>query len=134
MFDYMAYLKEKNSLSFEDSLDIYSVIYKVLENQDDYLRELWEEVVNSALAYSKMRTEWNYFSREEKNEKNDLRTSYHETFIINLTAFYRLGEQLKLDTSWIEKLGSSKDRKRWGDFAGYIVCLENLCILQDFYT
>lgn len=46
--------------------------------------------------------------------------------MINLKAFHKLGEQLELDTSWIEKLGSSEDRKRWGDFAGYILCFENI--------
>ncbi|EGO6530432.1 hypothetical protein I4L56_001096 [Enterococcus faecalis] len=73
-----------------------------------------------------MRTSWNYFSREEKQEKDKLRTSYHNTFMINLKAFQKLAEQLELNTSWIEKLGSSEDRKRLGDFAGYILCLENI--------
>lgn len=56
MFAYMSYLKKEDSLSFEDSLNIYNSIFKVLENQDVYLHELWEDVVHSALAYSKMRT------------------------------------------------------------------------------
>lgn len=126
MFDYMTYLKKKDSLSFEDSLDIYNSIFKVLENQGDYLHELWEEVVNSALAYSKMRTDWNYFSREEKQEKDELRTSLHNTFIINLKAFYNLGEQMGLNGDWMEKLRLPEERKRWGDFAGYIACFENI--------
>lgn len=46
--------------------------------------------------------------------------------MINLKAFYKLAEQLELATSWREKLGSSEDRKRWGDFAGYILCFENI--------
>lgn len=126
MFDYMTYLKKKDSLSFEDSLDIYNSIYKVLENQDDYLHEVWEEVVNSALAYSKMRTDWNYFSREEKQEKDKLRTGLHNTFIINLKAFHKLVEQMGLNGEWMEKLRLPEERKRWGDFAGYIICLDNI--------
>lgn len=126
MLDYMQYLKKKDSLSFEDSLDIYNSIFKVLENQDDYLHELWKEVVDSALAYSKLRTDWNYFSREEKQEKDKLRTSRHDTFIINLKVFYRRGEQLELNGDWMKKLRLPEERKRWGDFAGYIVCFENI--------
>lgn len=126
MFDYIRYLKEEDSLSFEDSLDIYNSIFKVLENQDDILHESWKDVVNSALDYSKMRTNWNYFSREEKQDKDKLRTSLHNTFIINLKAFYRRGEQMGLNGDWMEKLRLPEERKRWGDFAGYIVCLENI--------
>lgn len=73
-----------------------------------------------------MRVHWNYFSREEKQEKDDLRTSYHNTFIINLKVFHKLCEQLVLDSRLINSLGSSEDRKRWGDFAGYILCIENI--------
>ena len=73
-----------------------------------------------------MRIKWNYFSREEKHEKDTLRTSYHNTFMINLKAFHKLGEQLELDTSWKGKLGSSEDRKRWGDFSGYLLCIEHI--------
>lgn len=126
MFDYIRYLKEEDSLSFEDSLDIYNSIFKVLENQDDILHESWKDVVNSALAYSKMRTNWNYFSTEEKQEKDKLRSSLHNTFMINLKAFYRRGEQLELNGDWMEKLRLPEERKRWGDFAGYIVCFENI--------
>ncbi|MBF2508688.1 hypothetical protein IA936_07285 [Listeria welshimeri] len=73
-----------------------------------------------------MRINWNYFSLEEKQENDKLRTSYHNTFIINSNAFHKLAKQLELDTSWREKLGVSKNRKRWGDFSGYILCFENI--------
>lgn len=126
MFDYNNYLQKNDSMSFEGALESYNSIFKVLECKDEYLHELWKEVIDSALAYSNMRTNWNYFSREEKQEKDKLRTSYHNTFMINLKAFHKLAEQLELDASWIEKLSSSEDRKRWGDFAGYILCFENI--------
>lgn len=54
-----------------------------------------------------MRTNWNYFSREDKKENDKLRSSYHNTFMIILRAFHKLAEQLELDTSWKEKIGSS---------------------------
>jgi hypothetical protein len=73
-----------------------------------------------------MRINWNYFSREEKHEKDNLKISCHNTFVINLKAFHKLGEQLELDTNWNVKLDSSEDRKRWGDFTGYILCFENI--------
>ncbi|WEB81033.1 hypothetical protein [Vagococcus lutrae] len=113
-------------MSFEELLGIYNSIFNILECKDEYLHELWKEVIDSALVYSNMRTNWNYFSGEEKQEKDKLRTSYHNTFMINLRAFHKLAEQLELDTSWKEKIGSSEDRKRWGDFAGYLLCLENI--------
>ncbi|EKL6214540.1 hypothetical protein ACFD2S_000609 [Listeria monocytogenes] len=126
MLDYNIYLQNNDSMSFEEALEIYNSIFNVLECKDEYLHELWKEVIDSALVYSNMRTNWNYFSREDKQEKDKLRTSYHNTFMINLKAFHKLAEQLELDTGWREKLGSSDDRKRLGDFAGYILCLENI--------
>ncbi len=102
-------------MAFEEVFDIYSSIFKMLECKDDYLQELWKEVIDSALVYANY---WNYFSREEKHEKDNLRTRHHNTFMINLKAFHKLGEQLELDISWKEKLDSSEDRKRWGDFVG----------------
>lgn len=113
-------------MSFEEALEIYNSIFKVLECKDKYLHELWKEVIDSALVYSSMRTNWNYFSREDKQEKDKLRTSYHNNFMINLKAFDKLAEQLELDTGWREKLGSTDDRTRLGDFSGYILCLENI--------
>ncbi|GGC92738.1 hypothetical protein [Enterococcus wangshanyuanii] len=126
MLDYNVYLKKSDSMAFEEAVNIYNSIFNMLECKDEYLHELWKEVIDSALVYANMRINWNYFSREEKHEKDDLRTIYHNTFMINLKAFHKLGEQLELDTSWKEKLGSSEDRKRWGDFAGYLLCLENI--------
>ncbi|EKY4027663.1 hypothetical protein QJ221_002806 [Listeria innocua] len=124
--DYNSYLQKSDSMAFEEAVNIYNSIFNILECKDEYLQELWKAVIDSALVYANMRINWNYFSREEKHEKDNLRTSYHNTFMINLKAFYKLAEQLELDTSWIEKLGSSEDRKRWGDFAGYVLCFENI--------
>lgn len=67
-----------------------------------------EEVVNSTLAYSKMRTEWNYFSREEKQEKDKLRTILHNTFIVNSNVFHKLGEQLGLNGDRIKNFSHLK--------------------------
>ncbi|EFM73932.1 hypothetical protein HMPREF9515_00892 [Enterococcus faecalis TX0860] len=39
MLDYDSYL-QKNSISFEESLEIYNLIFKMLECKDDYLHEL----------------------------------------------------------------------------------------------
>ena len=47
-----------------------------------------------------MRIEWNYFSREEKQEKDKLRSNLHNTFIINLKAFHKLAEKLELKFDW----------------------------------
>lgn len=126
MFDYKAYLQQNDSMHFDEAVEIYNLIFEALKCKDEYLHELWKEVIDSALIYSNMRSNWNYFSREEKQEKDSLRTSYHNTFMINLKAFHKLSEQLKLDGNWIEKLDSSESRKRWGDFAGYILCIENI--------
>ena len=126
MFDYKAYLQRNDSMDFEEAIEIYNLISETLECKDEYLHELWKEVIDSALVYSNMRVSWNYFSRDEKQEKDNLRTSHHNTFMINLKAFHKLSEQLALDGSWIAKLGSSEKRKRWGDFAGYILCIENI--------
>lgn len=126
MFDYHNYLKQPDALSFDEALALYQAIYGVLENPDADLHELWQEVITAALAYTKMRTEWNFWSSEEKAAKDPLRTSLHNTFIINLTAFHRFCGKLELDDSWLAKLGPVEQRKKWGDFAGYLVCMETI--------
>ena len=72
-----------------------------------------------------MRTEWNYLSKDEKLNKDSVRTGLHNAFMTDLKVFYRLSQELELTGDWIEKLDSSEEfRKRWGDFAGYIICFE----------
>ncbi|MBL1225725.1 hypothetical protein IW510_11440 [Enterococcus sp. BWR-S5] len=73
-----------------------------------------------------MRINWGHFSREEKNEKDNLRTSHHNTFFSNLKSFHKLREKMKLNGNWLEKLGSSEARKCWGDFVGDVVYFENI--------
>lgn len=77
MFDYKAYLQQNDSMDFDEAVKIYNLIFKALECKDEYLHELWKEVIDSALIYSNMRINWNYLSREENQEKDNLRTSYH---------------------------------------------------------
>ena len=127
MFNDKNYLEKRDSLSFKEALEIYQLIDKVLECKDEYLHELWGNVIRSALAYSKVRTEWNYLSREEKQNKDSVRTGLHNAFMTDLKAFYRLSQELELTGDWFEKLGSSEEfRKRWGDFAGYVLCIESI--------
>lgn len=36
-------------MSFEESLEIYNSIFNILECKDEYLHELWKEVVDFSL-------------------------------------------------------------------------------------
>ena len=122
---YNQYLKISDSLSIKEE-EIYQSINTVLNSDSEELKELWEDVLLSALKYTEMRTKWNYFSVEEKNRKDSLRTNLHNDFMINLKAFYRLSDISGLSDNWLDKLGPEENRKRWGDFAGYLLLFESI--------
>ncbi|KRN28207.1 hypothetical protein IV38_GL001661 [Lactobacillus selangorensis] len=126
MFNYETYLKQVDSLSFEEALDLYNAIYQDLETDNQDLHELWGDTIDAALDYVQMRTKWNFMDMGERMTADSTRTNLHNQFMSCLTIFSRECAQLNLDISWIEKLGPTTQRKRWGDFAGYILCFENL--------
>ena len=83
---------------------------------DEIVLELYDELCRAAVKYTNMRLEWNWFSLEQKQDKDSLRTSYHDRFITQWNMLQRYLTNTYQE--YIDKV--SDDRKVIGDFACYI--------------
>ncbi len=118
---YENYLKHPagDILTMEDAAHIYEQMAASIEKctAEDKM-ELWNETIKKAALYAKIRNDWETMSHEEKMEKDDRRTSAHNSFITSINVLARLAGSEGVDNSWKEQLGES--RKRIGDFACFI--------------
>lgn len=94
----------------------YETLSSALNGNEEILKELAEEAVEKGIKYFKMRLDWAKFTKEQKMEKDELRTMMHNGFIDSLTIFNRYAT--KINTTLID--GIEEDRKVIGDFACYI--------------
>ena len=125
MFTYQDYLKEENTLSFQEAETIYNTIIKDATKNDKDFYEHWNDVLAKAIKYANIRAMWHTsFSQTDRIEKDDIRTSAHDSFITNLNMLVRYMESQGKDISWITTLGSN--RKRIGDFACYLAYIYSI--------
>lgn len=127
MFQYENYLLEKDHLSFEEALEIYTQLLNQMDFEDEDMAELFQDVVEAAVKYVTMRNAWLTFSNEEKKEKDPSRTSLYNAYMATLTPLYRYMGIKEREVAWYEQLvKGDAPRKRLGDFAGYFVCFNGL--------
>ncbi|WP_125981284.1 hypothetical protein [Loigolactobacillus iwatensis] len=128
MFNYDEYLKNQDSLSFEEAVAIYNEIMRSADINDSTFKELWNDVIESASKYIQIRNEWLFLSQGEKVAKDSLRTAQHNSFMATLSPLERYVEMQSWDTTWVADLGKieNENRKRLGDFAGYLLCIGSL--------
>lgn len=128
-FEYQQYLTKSDALSFEEAQTIFKDMLIQFDESIDDFAEILSDVFDAANKYVNMRNKWITFTKDEKLEKDPLRTNLHNDFILTLKMLKRFEEQINLDTTWFENLTLGKDdqlRKRIGDFAGYIVLFNTL--------
>lgn len=121
MQKYSEYLDtwKTNNLKFEEALEIYEGMINGINkckalDKDEFVSEL----IKKAIKYTEIRVNWEIMSREEKIDKDSLRTGYHDSFITSINIISRLLDLEGIDISWRDKLGD--DRKRIGDFACFM--------------
>ena len=103
-------------MNFDKIFDIIDELYEKNKSDAD-LVQFTEDVYKAAIEYTLDRVKWNFYSREQKQENDSLRTSKHDSFIDRYNILIRyLG--LTMDVSELKIEG---DRKVLGDFANYIV-------------
>ena len=125
MYNYKSYLQEVNSMSFEESTDIYEKLMAELDFHDIDIKELWDELIENSLEYATIRSKWLTLpTSEERFEKDQARTMKHNLVIISFNVLSRYLEKIGKDTSWRSQLG--EDRKRIGDFVCYIAYILGL--------
>lgn len=118
-------LTEKNKvLTFIESSEIYIEIISVLNRHDTEEMEYWNDFITSCLEYAEIRSTWLFLSREEKLEKDTLRTAIHNTVLRNLSILKRIFEIKNKNIAWYNRFND--DRKRIGDFACYISYIHSL--------
>jgi hypothetical protein len=82
---------------------------------------LREQMAHAAVAYARIRTDWQLASREERLEMDPRRTSAHNAFIDACNILSRAMVQAGESPDWRKRLGD--DRATIGDFACWIHCL-----------
>ena len=103
-------------MRYDEIFDTIDELYKK-NNENQELAELVEDFYKAAFEYTKERVKWNFYTREEKSEFDNYRTSRHDSFIYHYNLLIRSLE-LTMDVS---KLKIEGDRKMLGDFANYVV-------------
>ncbi|MFD1317554.1 hypothetical protein [Loigolactobacillus zhaoyuanensis] len=128
MFNYDEYLARQDSLAFEAAVTIYNKIMSSVDTNDSIFKELWNDVIVNASKYIQIRNAWLLLSYSDKVAQDDLRTTQHNAFIATLTPFKRYMDIKGWDSTWVADLGGieSDNRKRLGDFAGYLLCIGSL--------
>lgn len=117
------------SLTMKEMAALHRGMAEEIGDDSDGL-ELYADLVGACIKYLEYRSNWPLWSREEKMEKDSLRTSRHNMVIL---CFNQLARYLKLQgkaAAWREALGEDIEkgdcRKRAGDFACYIAFVESV--------
>lgn len=124
---YEEYLKRIDTLTIEKASEIYRTIIESLDLDENDDREILQDYLMAAAKYANVRACWNILSREEKMDTDANRTACHNKVILHLNILARYLASKGKDVSWRDELGDdSLHRKKMGDFACYVACIEGL--------
>ena len=118
------YLNEPCALHFDQMKRFHQEMIDEI-GMDPKAVELYDDLVSEAGKYAAIRASWQQMSREEKMEKDSLRTSIHDSVIIHFNMLARYLRMQGKKAEWRDRLGYEEDnkfyRKAIGDFGCYIV-------------
>ncbi|MBE6002123.1 MAG: hypothetical protein E7239_12255 [Sarcina sp.] len=127
---YEEYSSTEKSLTITQMEDIHNCIIKSIQDDQD-ASELYEDLISASVKYAEIRAEWSLMSREQKMDKDPLRTALHNSVIIQVNMLARYLAQIRRSTSWRNLLGTEEEdrmyRKTIGDFACYIAFVNAIC-------
>lgn len=124
---YEEYLKRIDTLTIEQASEIYRTIIESLDLDENDDREILQDYLMAAAKYANVRACWNILSREEKMDTDANRTACHNKVILHLNILARYLASKGKDVSWRDELGDDRlHRKKIGDFACYVACIEGL--------
>lgn len=130
MCSYEEYLSSEKALTITQMEDIHKDILQSIQNDLD-ASELYEDFVSASVKYAEIRAEWSLMSREQKMDKDPLRTALHNSVIIQANMLARYLAQIGRSTPWRNLLGNEEEdriyRKTIGDFACYIAFVNAIC-------
>lgn len=126
---YEEYLNMECSLTLEDMQKIHCQMLSDI-GMDEDAKEIYGELMEASTKYAVIRAEWQFFSREEKMERDSRRTSCHNSVIVKFNMLARYMKMQGKDARWRDYLGNEEDnpynRRRIGDFACYLVFVSSL--------
>jgi hypothetical protein len=126
---YEEYLSQEKTLTMEQMQKLHADMVQEIGKDAD-AGELYQDMVEAATKYAKMRADWLLMSREQKAEQDSLRTSYHNKTIIQLNMLARYLKMQGKPSAWRESLGNEEEdgfcRKTIGDFACYLVFVNSI--------
>ena len=129
MNTFSTYQAKTDTLSMEDFLEIHRKMTESIGNDPD-AAELFEELMETAIAYTAIRANWTLMSREEKREADEGRTMKHDALIVKFNKLARYLDMTGSDISWRADLGYTEDkpenRRRIGDFACWLVFIAGI--------
>lgn len=117
------YLAMPSSLTLEEMAAMHEEMKEEISTDSDAL-ELYRELSELALKYTKFRLDWMSYDREERLEKGSARSSCHNVFIDKCNILARYLKAQGKTAAWRDTLG--EDRRRIGDFACYITFIGTL--------
>lgn len=126
---YERYLHESKRLTVEQMREIHEQILGEIAD-DTEGREIYNELICAATKYASFRAEWLLWDRITKIEKDESRTSCHNSLIVKFDMLARHLKSQKKEATWRDILGYEKDdrynRKAIGDFACYLVFINSI--------
>lgn len=124
------YLNEPCALRFDQMKRFHQEMIDEI-GMDPKAVELYDDLVSEAGKYAAIRASWQQMSREEKTEKDSLRTSIHDSVIIHFNMLARYLRMQGKKAEWRDRLGYEEDNKFYrkviGDFGCYIVFVNSIC-------
>lgn len=124
LYNYEDYLESpvQPVITIEQCEEIYNEMKESIDLNDEDMVELLDELLEKCFNYAMMRMNWSLYTREEKMDKDSLRTSRHDTVITSFNMLSRYLEMNGKKAGWREKLG--ENRKCIGDFACYLAFIQ----------
>ena len=107
MCSYEEYLSSEKALTITQMEDIHKDILQSIQNDLD-ASELYEDFVSASVKYAEIRAEWSLMSREQKMDKDPLRTALHNSVIIQVNMLARYLAQIGRSTPWRNLLETKK--------------------------
>lgn len=127
---YDEYITMPKAMPIEKMISIHRQMIDEIGNDPDAV-ELYGELIETAEKYAAIRAEWAIIDREEKMEKDPLRTSLHNTVILQINVLSRYLRKTGKPALWRNDLGNEKVdrmcRKVMGDFACYLAFVCGIC-------
>ena len=123
VYTYQDYKGRVNEITVEECMELHQMIKSEI-NDDEEAEEIYADLLEKALDYIPYRVRWTYKDREWRNRYDESRTMCHDSLITHFNMLARYLQQQGRSAEWRDKLGD--DRRRIGDFAGYLVYAQSI--------